>query len=103
MTEDFIERYDNFNAKGCPYELFFVIFMINPFLLAAMIPSITTMTMTIMFLESTFDDVFPDKEGLEGAVMTNATNTDDNDEENDNDTEDYDADSDTSAIDSFQE
>ena len=52
---------------------------------------------------NTFDDVFPDKEGLEGAVMTNATNTDDNDEENDNDTEDYDADSETSAIDSFQD
>ena len=77
MTEYVIEMYDTFHTKGCLDEIFFGNFHDQP------IPP-----GYYDFLNdnndnntpvATVDDVFPDNEGVEDAVIPNAPNAYDND------------------------
>ena len=72
MTEDFIERYNKFNTKGCPEDLIFGDFNDEP------IPS------TYSYLKNDYNkDVtqieaaLTDNKGVEDAVVPNYENSDD--------------------------
>ena len=73
MTEYFIERYDNFNTKGCPRDLIFGYFNDQP------IPSIYS------YLTNDYDDdgnqiyaALSDNKGVGNAFVPNDENNDDN-------------------------
>ena len=69
MTEDFIERYDMFNTKGCPEDLIFGDFNYQP------IPS-TYSNLTNYYNDygTQIDAALTDNEGLEDAVVPNDEN-----------------------------